>query len=94
MKKILIQLDHRLTSQHFRSGRSAVDAGVEELFSYGGITPETVEPLRPRRAIFTRGPKDLKSTAIFVGGSQVSAGERVAPPRVRDIFRTDAGSRS
>ena len=25
-------------------------------------------------AIFTRGPKDLKSTAIFVGGSDVSAG--------------------
>src|SRR5205814_2078738 len=28
-------------------------------------------------AVFTRGPKDLSNTAVWVGGSSVSAGEEV-----------------
>jgi hypothetical protein len=54
----------------------AVDSGVQHLFSYGGVTPETVMPL-VHGCIFTRGPKDLHHTAIFVGGSDVAAGEAV-----------------
>ena len=54
----------------------AVDAGVQHLFSYGGVTPETVMPL-VHGCIFTRGPKDLHHTAVFVGGSDVAAGEAV-----------------
>ena len=73
MKSILIQLDTDPRPSTF-DRVVAVDAGVEELFSYGGVTPENVEPL-VHGAIFTRGPKDLKHTAIFVGGSQVTAGE-------------------
>lgn len=73
MKTILIQLDTDLRPSTF-DRVVAVDSGVDELFSYGGITPENVEPL-VHGAIFTRGPKDLKQTAIFIGGSQVSAGE-------------------
>ena len=44
----------------------AVDAGVDELFSYGGITPENVVGL-VHGAMFTRGPADLKKagSAIF-----------------------------
>ncbi len=52
----------------------AVDAGIQHIFSYGGINPENVVPL-VHGCIFTRGPGDLKRTAIFVGGSEVRAGE-------------------
>ena len=54
----------------------AVDAGVQHLFSYGGVTPQNVMAL-VHGCIFTRGPKDLHRTAIFVGGSDVAAGEAV-----------------
>src|SRR3954463_5051307 len=56
----------------------AVDAGVQHLFSYGGVTPQTVMGL-VHGCIFTRGPKDLHRTAIFVGGSDVAAGEALLP---------------
>lgn len=52
----------------------AVDSGVQQLFSYGGVTPNNVMPL-VHGCIFTRGPKDLAKTAIFIGGSDVAAGE-------------------
>lgn len=54
----------------------AVDAGVQQIFSYGGVTPENVKPL-VQGCIFTRGAKDLARTAIFVGGSDLAAGEAV-----------------
>jgi len=54
----------------------AVDAGADDVFSYGGVKPEAVRDL-VHGAIFTRGPKDLRRTAIFIGGSDVSAGERL-----------------
>jgi hypothetical protein len=54
----------------------AVDSGVQHLFSYGGVTPQNVMPL-VHGCIFTRGPKDLHRTAVFVGGSDVAAGEAV-----------------
>ncbi len=74
-RKILIQLDgDDLPSVFDRV--VAVDAGAEEIFSYGGITPEQVRDL-VYGAMFTRGPKDLKSTAVFVGGSDVGAGEKI-----------------
>ena len=83
MKRILIQLD---TDSHPSSFDRvvAIDAGVDELFSYGGITPENVESL-VHGAMFTRGPKDLANTAIFIGGSQVAESEAVLH-RVRRTF--------
>ncbi|AMV22545.1 NAD(P)-dependent methylenetetrahydromethanopterin dehydrogenase [Planctomyces sp. SH-PL14] len=73
MKTILIQLD---TDPHPSTFDRvvAIDAGAEELFSYGGVTPDNVTGL-VHGAMFTRGPGDLKNTAIFIGGSQVEAGE-------------------
>lgn len=73
MKSILIQFDTDALPSVF-DRVVAVDSDVEHLFSYGGVTPENVTGL-VHGAIFTRGPADLKSTAIFVGGSDVSAGE-------------------
>lgn len=54
----------------------AVDSGVTHLFSYGGVTPKTVMPL-VHGCIFTRDAKELHRTAIFIGGSDVAAGEAV-----------------
>jgi hypothetical protein len=72
---VLVHLDtDRLPSVFDRV--VAADAGVEHLFSYGGVTPADVPPL-VHGCIFTRGPKDLLRTAIFVGGSDVAAGEAV-----------------
>ncbi|MGE3316812.1 MAG: NAD(P)-dependent methylenetetrahydromethanopterin dehydrogenase [Planctomycetaceae bacterium] len=83
MKRILIQLD---TDPHPSAFDRvvAIDAGVEELFSYGGISAENAEGL-VHGAMFTRGPADLKHTAIFVGGSDVTAGEKLFK-RVQKTF--------
>lgn len=75
MQKILIQLDTDDCPSSFDQV-VAVDAGAERLFSYGGIHEQNVEAL-VHGAIFTRGPADLKNTALFVGGSDVAAGERL-----------------
>jgi hypothetical protein len=70
---ILIQLDTDTHPSVF-DRVVAVDSGVQHLFSYGGVTPDAVMPL-VHGCIFTRGPKDLAKTAIFIGGSDVTAGE-------------------
>ncbi len=84
MKTILIQLD---TDQHPSTFDRvvAVDADVDALFSYGGVTPEQVEPL-VHGAMFTRGPKDLCKTAIFIGGSNVAAGETLLAKVKKTFF--------
>ncbi|MBA4063218.1 MAG: bifunctional NADP-dependent methylenetetrahydromethanopterin dehydrogenase/methylenetetrahydrofolate dehydrogenase [Isosphaera sp.] len=72
---ILVQLDTDPLPSVF-DRVVAVDSGVGHLFGYGGVTPGNVTPL-VHGCIFTRGPKDLHRTAIFVGGSDVAAGEAV-----------------
>src|SRR4051812_4661802 len=74
-RKILIQLDADPQPSVF-DRVVAIDAGADEVFSYGGVKPEQVRDL-VHGAIFTRGPKDLRFTALFVGGSDVAAGERL-----------------
>ncbi len=83
MKRILIQLDTDPFPSIF-DRVVAIDAGVDELFSYGGVTVDNVEML-VHGAMFTRGPADLKNTAIFVGGSDVAAGERLFK-RIGKVF--------
>ena len=73
--RILIQLDSDPHASVF-DRVVAVDAGVEHLFSYSGVRPDEVQAL-VHGAIFTRGPKDLHRTAIFVGGSDVRTGEAI-----------------
>ena len=75
MKKILIQLD---TDEHASSFDAIVayDAGVDELLRYSGIEPDDVRGI-VQSAFFTRGPKDLATMAVWVGGSSVGAGEKV-----------------
>lgn len=84
MKSILIQLD---TDPHASSFDRvvAVDAGVDQLFSYAGVTPDNVVPL-VHGAMFTRGQKDLKGTALFVGGSDVVVGEQILKKIKKTFF--------
>ena len=75
MKKVLLQLD---TDQHPSPFDAIVaeDAGVDVLLSHGSVTPEAVRDL-VQGAFFTRAPDDLSSMAVWVGGSDVAAGEKV-----------------
>jgi len=73
--KILLQLDTDPLPSAF-DRVVAVDAGADHVFAYGGVTPERVRDL-VHGCIFTRGPKDLHRTAIFIGGSEVAAGEKL-----------------
>ena len=63
----------------------AIDSGVERLLQYSGIRPEDVQGL-VHGAMYTRGPGDLKNTAIFVGGSSVSDGEAIAAIARETLF--------
>lgn len=81
--KILIQLDPDLHASVF-DGVVAVDAGVDQLFQYSAVESPQVRAL-VHGAIFTRGPKDLQNTAIFVGGSNVAQGETLLA-EVTDSF--------
>jgi len=73
--RILFQFDTDASASTF-DGVVAVDAGVEHLFRHGGISANNVTPL-VHGAMFTRGGDALRSTAIFIGGSDVSAAESV-----------------
>jgi methylenetetrahydrofolate/methylenetetrahydromethanopterin dehydrogenase (NADP+) len=83
-RKILIQLDSDAHASVF-DRVVAVDAGAQEIFSYTNVKPDQVQGL-VHGAIFTRGPKDLKSTAIFVGGSDVSAGEKLMAEALKHMI--------
>jgi hypothetical protein len=83
-RKILIQLDGDPQPSVF-DGVVAVDAGVDVLFRHGGVRPEQVRDLI-HGAIFTRGPKDLKRTALFIGGSDVAVGERLLAEAVKAML--------
>ena len=73
MKKLLFQFD---TDAHPSTFDTVVayDAGADHVISHGGLSPENIGPLVDG-TIFTRAPKDKKNTAIFVGGSNIAAGQ-------------------
>jgi methylenetetrahydrofolate/methylenetetrahydromethanopterin dehydrogenase (NADP+) len=83
-RKILIQLDSDPQPSAF-DRVVAIDAGADVLFSYGGVKTEQVRDL-VHGAIFTRGPADLKRTALFIGGSDVAAGEALLAEAVRHML--------
>jgi len=84
MRKLLLQLDSsRLPSVFDRI--VAYDSGADEVMSYGGITEADVRDLI-YGCIFTRGPKDLKHTAVFIGGSDMAVGEVLLAAAKRAFF--------
>ena len=74
-RKILLQFDSDPHASVF-DAVVAVDAGVDQLLQYSEVEPTEVREL-VHGAMFTRGPQDLLNTAIFIGGSNVSAGEEL-----------------
>src|SRR5215469_9758309 len=82
--RILLQLDTDEQPSVFDSV-VAIDAGAEHLLRHQAITADNVRE-RVHGCIFTRGPADLHSTAIFVGGSDVTAGEAVLAEIRRTFF--------
>src|SRR6516164_1396740 len=83
-RTILVQLDSDPQPSVF-DRVVAIDAGADEVFSYGSVKPEQVQGL-VHGAIFTRGPKDLRHTAFFIGGSDVAAGERLLQETCRHLL--------
>jgi methylenetetrahydrofolate/methylenetetrahydromethanopterin dehydrogenase (NADP+) len=75
MRKLLLQLDSSRLPSVFDQV-VAYDAGADEVMSYGGITEGDVRDLI-HGCIFTRGPKDLHNTAVWIGGNNMSAGEQL-----------------
>ena len=75
MRKLLLQLDSSRLPSVFDQ-IVAYDAGADVIMSYGGVTETDVRDLI-HGCIFTRGPKDLHNTAVWIGGSNMSAGEQL-----------------
>jgi hypothetical protein len=75
VQKLLLQLDSSPHPSVF-DRVVAFDAGADQVMSYGSVTPENVRDL-VHGGIFTRGPKDLHNTAIFIGGTDMAVGERL-----------------
>jgi hypothetical protein len=75
MRKLLLQLDSSRLPSVFDQV-VAYDAGADLVMSYGGVIETDVRDL-VHGCIFTRGPKDLHNTAIWIGGSNMSAGEQL-----------------
>src|SRR5881396_1388545 len=84
MRRLLLQLySSRLPSVFDRV--VAYDGAADEVMSYGGITEADVRDLI-HGCIFTRGPKDLKHTAVFIGGADMAAGERLLAAAKQAVF--------
>ena len=75
MKKLLLHLDTDPIPSAFDQA-VAYDSNVDNVIAYGGITRDNVTP-HVHGMIFTRGGKNLKNSAIFIGGSNVPASEMV-----------------
>lgn len=75
MRKLLLQLDSSRLPSVFDQV-VAYDAGADEIMSYGGVVEGDVRDLI-HGCIFTRGPKDLHQTAVWIGGANMSAGEQL-----------------
>lgn len=73
MKKLLFQFDTDMHPSVFDSV-VAYDGGADHVIGHGGLTADNVGGLVDG-CIFTRAPKDKKNTAIFIGGSNIAAGQ-------------------
>src|SRR5947208_6952271 len=85
MHKLLLQLDScRLPSVFDRV--VAYDGGADEVMSYGSVAEADVRDLI-HGCIFTRGPKDLKNTAVFLGGADIAVGEQLLAAATKAMFK-------
>jgi threonine dehydrogenase-like Zn-dependent dehydrogenase len=84
MRKLLLQLDSSRHPSVFDQV-VAYDAGADEIMSYGEVVPEDVRDLI-HGCIFTRGPKDLHNTAVWIGGNNMSQGEQLLAMALDAMF--------
>lgn len=84
MKKLLFQFD---TDQHSSTFDTVVayDGGADHVISLANVNPSNVANLVDG-CIFTRAPKDKKNTAIFIGGSNMLAGQNLLDSVVNHFF--------
>lgn len=84
MQKLLLQLDSSRLPSVFDEV-VAHDSGADVVMSRGGVAENDVRDLI-HGCIFTRGPKDLKNTAVFIGGSDMAAGEKLLAVAKKTLF--------
>ncbi len=84
MRKLLLQLDSSRLPSVFDQV-VAYDAGADVVMSYGGVAEADVRDLI-YGCLFTRGPKDLHNTAVWIGGSNMAAGEQLLAVAVDVMF--------
>lgn len=84
MKKVLVCLDTDPQPSVF-DAVVAVDSGADVLLRHAGVRPGDVRGL-VHGAIFTRGGANLKNSAVFIGGSDVEAGERLLAEVAASFF--------
>ena len=82
--RILIQFDPDPQASVF-DAVVAVDSGVKQLLQYQNVGVDQVRDL-VHGAMFTRGPQDLHNTAIFIGGSNVAAGQALLEKVISCFF--------
>lgn len=75
LKKLLFQFDTDAHPSVFDTV-VAYDGGADHVIGHGNLTADNVGAL-VEGAIFTRAPKDKKNTAIFIGGSNIEAGQKL-----------------
>ncbi len=73
MKKLLFQFDTDISPSSFDTV-VAYDGGADHVIPHGGLTTKNISSL-VEGTIFTRAPKNKKNTAIFIGGSNMLAGQ-------------------
>jgi hypothetical protein len=84
MKKLLLHLDTDISPSTFDQV-VAYDSNVDNIITYGGITVDNVTS-HVHGMIFTRSVDNLKNSAIFIGGSNVSASDLVGAAVKRAFF--------
>jgi hypothetical protein len=84
MKKLLLHLDTDLVPSAFDQA-VAYDSGVDNIIAYGAVTRDNVTA-HVHGMIFTRGGKNLKNSAIFIGGSDVPSSELVGKAVKKAFF--------
>jgi hypothetical protein len=84
MKKLLLHLDTDTVASTFDQA-VAYDSGVDNIIAHGGATRDNVTS-HVHGMIFTRGGKNLKNSAIFIGGSNVASSELVGEAVKKAFF--------
>jgi methylenetetrahydrofolate/methylenetetrahydromethanopterin dehydrogenase (NADP+) len=84
LKKLLYQFDTDPLPAVF-DNVVGYDGGADHISAYGGVTAANVGGL-VEGAIFTRGPKDKKNTAIFIGGANMAEGQALLDAVRRKFF--------